>query len=225
MSFFAKKAATFLQRTGCEKRKWPEQGGGGRLSACQEWLYRKPCELLLCWILLNKRGNQEKSDKQKNGATKTARTGWWLVSAGSPLFTSSRGGFEQVVRVGPLWPSSCMSLYPPLQSMLCRVKSMRLGQLGNGPLSPVSGQFCESNNTSVEIKVLLRRTHIKWTEDLMEVSNSIQTQVRVVRTAPGQGSGQLAGLSFAEFHLDWPKQGKVVNKLQIRSFGPKQRPS
>lgn len=126
--------------------------------------------------------------------------GWsQLVPLCLPL---AGGGFQQVVRVGPLWPSSCMSLYPPLQSMLCRVKSMRLGQLGNGPLSPVSGQFCESNNTSVEIKVLLHHTHIKWTEDLMEVSNSIQTQVRVVRTAPGQGSGQLAGLSFAEFHLD-----------------------
>lgn len=94
MSFFAKKAATFLQRAGCEKRKWPEQRqrGGGLLSACQEWLYRKPCELLLSWILLNTRGNQEKSDKQKNGATKTARTGWWLVSAGSPLCTSIAGG-------------------------------------------------------------------------------------------------------------------------------------
>lgn len=50
--------SNFSQRAGCENGSSLRRKG--QLSACQEWLYRKPCALLLCWILLNTRGNQEK---------------------------------------------------------------------------------------------------------------------------------------------------------------------
>lgn len=57
---------------------------------------QKPWVLSLHWTLLTKRGNQEKSDKQKNGGTKKARAGLWLVLAGSPLFISIAGGFSRL---------------------------------------------------------------------------------------------------------------------------------
>lgn len=63
---------------------------------------------------------------------------------------------------------------------------MSLGQLGNGPLSPVSGQFWESNNTSVEIKVLLQIAHLKSVQ--LKFAVRFKTQVGVVKTAPDQGS-------------------------------------
>lgn len=51
---------------------------------------------------------RKKSDKQKNGATKTARTGWWLVSAGSPLFTSLAGGVSASC---PCWSSVVLEVH------------------------------------------------------------------------------------------------------------------
>lgn len=151
MSFFCQKDGRVLQRTGCGKTEVArgDVGGGNWVLArngCTD-----PVNCCCVWILLNRRGNQEKSDKQKNGATKTARTGWWLVLAGSPLFTSIAGRIfsklSLLVLYGP--GVACLCILPCHQCK-CRVKSMSLGQLGNGLLSPVSGQFFESNNTSVK---------------------------------------------------------------------------
>lgn len=118
------------------KRKKPE--GKGQLSGCQEWWYRKPWALLLCWTLLNKRGNQEKSDKQKNGGTKTARTGLWLVLAGSSLFISMLGVLPFVFLLyGPQ-----RALHYSLHCCLCsRVKEIIQGQPDMGLWSTASRRY------------------------------------------------------------------------------------